>query len=290
MATYRKSPVKKGFTLLLLAFLMLLPVSGQEVQLDPVPTTDETELTPFKQQEIETRLKSFISEINKVKRETERSLYQESLDKANRKLSAIDIRWNVYYQMQQPFIGQDEQLVELVTHYQQRKQEVTDLITAKQHYVESMHQFSEADRFLSAQDTLYKQMLEQALEFSLVKQLAPKLDELKGKEQLLFADIQKYYDTAKAVSEEFSGLQMKMNKLEEHYIQLKNLSGQIQACEYKPLFDRIKDYLFGLAAVALILMFANMIQAKIKMAKQAKEALQKQKELMGLNNSEYPTI
>ena len=92
------------------------------------------------------------------------------------------------------------------------------------------------------------------------------------------------------MSDEFNGLQFKMKRIDDHFVQLKNRSEQIQACEYKPLFERIKEYLFGLAAVALILMFANMIQSKIQMAKQAKEALKKQQEMMNMQNNDYPSI
>ena len=37
-------------------------------------------------------------------------------------------------------------------------------------------------------------------------------------------------------------------------------------------------------------MFANMIQSKIQMAKQAKEALKKQQEMMNMQNNDYPSI
>ena len=81
-----------------------------------------------------------------------------------------------------------------------------------------------------------------------------------------------------------------MNQITNNYIELKNLSEQIQAAEYKPLFERIKDYLFGLAAVAIVLMFINMIQAKIKAYKQVKETAKKMEKYRQQTDNEYPSI
>ena len=68
------------------------------------------------------------------------------------------------------------------------------------------------------------------------------------------------------------------------------LSEKIQALEYKPLLERIKDYLYSLAAVAMILLFLNMVQAKIKALKQARENAKKLREMMNNEESDYPTI
>ena len=79
--------------------------------------------------------------------------------------------------------------------------------------------------------------------------------------------------------------------LNEHYYATKAMSEKIQAMEYKPLIQRIKDYLLGLACVAVILIFVNMIKTKIDAAKKAREAVKQQMELLH-NNSQtnYPTI
>ena len=53
--------------------------------------------------------------------------------------------------------------------------------------------------------------------------------------------------------------------------------------------QRIKDYLIGLAAVAILLMFFNLLNAKIKTLKAARDQAKKMKDMMeGQHN--YPTI
>ena len=113
---------------------------------------------------------------------------------------------------------------------------------------------------------------------------------MKGKAQLLFPDIQKMYEVAKGAAQEFPDLQSKMDNVEECFIKLKNSSAEIQALEYKPLLQRIKDYLFSFAAVAIILMFFNMVQAKIQMIKQASKKAKEYEEMMKGNQDDYPTI
>lgn len=88
---------------------------------------------------------------------------------------------------------------------------------------------------------------------------------------MLFAEVQNHYDIAKSLSEEFSNFLPRFQPIEEKYIELKNISEKIQALEYKPWLQRIKDYLYSLAAVAMILLFLNMLQAKLKALKQARE-------------------
>ena len=88
----------------------------------------------------------------------------------------------------------------------------------------------------------------------------------------------------------FSNFLPRFQPIEEKYIELKNISEKIQALEYKPWLQRIKDYLYSLAAVAMILLFLNMLQAKLKALKQARENAKKLREMMDKDNNDYPTI
>ena len=124
----------------------------------------------------------------------------------------------------------------------------------------------------------------------MVQALGPELEKVKGKEQLLFTEIQEQYNTAKGLSQEFKDFLPRFQPIEEKYIELKNTSEKIQALEYKPWLERIKDYLYSLAAVAIILLFINMLQAKIKAFKQARENAKKLREMMDNNDNDYPTI
>ena len=111
----------------------------------------------------------------------------------------------------------------------------------------------------------------------------------KAEEQALFTDIQTYFDQAKGASEAFPGLKIRMKAMEKKFFELQSVSTKIQEMVYKPFIQRIKDYLLGLAAVAILLMFLNLLSAKIKTLKQAREQAKKMKEMMdGQHN--YPTI
>jgi hypothetical protein len=81
-----------------------------------------------------------------------------------------------------------------------------------------------------------------------------------------------------------------MQKLEERYIELKALSDSIQAAEYKPFIERIKDYLLSFAAVAIILMFVNMVQAKIQAYKQLKKSTEDYIKAVRGGDDEIPSI
>ena len=83
----------------------------------------------------------------------------------------------------------------------------------------------------------------------------------------------------------------RVEALEDAYAVIKNKSETIQAMEYQPLFKRIKDYLLGLAAVAVVLMFVNMMRARIKAAREMRANMKKYKDSLNLGGKDdYPTI
>lgn len=239
--------------------------------------------------EIEGRMLGFYDQLSDISDRIHRATADELVE-AGQQVTAIDTKWNAYYQLRQAEIAADDSLLQIVADYQLIRQSVLDSIAGRKHYFDSQKSFSEAEAFICSQDTAYERLYKTAFEYSLVKSLAPELDKVKGKEQLLFAEVQSRYENAKALQEEFGELQLRFLKVEEKYIGLKNTSEKIQALEFKPWFDRIKDYLYGLAAVALILMFANMVQAKIKALKQARENAKKLRQMMNKDEDDYPTI
>lgn len=269
--------------LLLIWALFLCPdLSGQNEQEEAF--IDETKLL-----EIESRMLYFYDQIEEIAQKVD-LFAPEDLAKVSQQVSAIDSKWDVYYQSRQAEIANDDSLLQIVANYQLAKQGLLDSIAYKTRYFDAQARFGQAESLIASQDSTYKQLYETALGYSLLKQLAPQLETLKGKEQLLFADIQQQYETAKGLAGEFGELRPRLEKIEENYITLKNSSEKIQALEYKPLFQKIKDYLYGLAAVAMILMFLNMAQAKIKMIKQARENARKMSEMMNKDENDYPTI
>lgn len=238
----------------------------------------------------ESRLFQFLDELNELSENLTDEISDDKLQEIDKSLNTLSIKWNTYFQIRQNEIAEDDVLLELVSDYQQLRQAVIDSIQVQRHHREIQNTFHEAELFISAQDSVYEKMSEHALELSLIESFAPQLEKLKGKEQLLFADIQKQYEAAKGVVAEQPALQSRMEEVESQYIELKNASEKIQAMAYKPLFQRIKDYLFGLAAVAIVLMFISMIQSKIQMLKRARESAKKLEQMMNKDNEDYPTI
>lgn len=239
--------------------------------------------------EIEGRMLGFYNQLSDISGRIPKATADELVE-AGQQVTAIDTKWNAYYQLRQAEIAADDSLLQIVADYQLIRQSVLDSIAGRKHYYDSQKSFSDAEAFICSQDTAYERLYKTAFEYSLVKSLAPELDKVKGKEQLLFAEVQSRYENAKALQEEFGELKPRFLKMEELYIGLKNTSEKIQALEFKPWFDRIKDYLYSLAAVALILMFANMVQAKIKAFKQARENAKKFRQMMNQEEDDYPTI
>lgn len=237
--------------------------------------------------ETEIKIQQFIDEINRI---IEKQINDaDDLNEANKRLNSLDIKWNAFFQSKQNEIAENEQVLDMVSSYQQLRQATTDTIGIRKQRMEASENFAKADKFIASKKKEYQELYETAVQLSLVQKLADQLEALKGKEQLLSAEVDKNYEQAKEAANLQKGLKHKMEKLENNYIELKNYSEKIQAAEYKPFFERIKEYLFGLAAVTIILMFVNMLQAKIKMIKQARENAKKFKE-MNQGQDDYPTI
>lgn len=239
--------------------------------------------------EIESRMLSFYDQMHALSTDISHSA-PDKLTEANQQVTTIDTKWNAYYQARQSVIADDDSLLQIVANYQLVKQTVLDSIAAKQHYFDAQKSVAEAEAFCLAQDSIYQALNKKAVEYSLVKSAAPLLEQLKGEEQSLFAEVQQQYETAKNLSQEFPVFQPRFQQIEEKYIELKNRSEKIQALEYKPWIERVKDYLYSLAAVAMILMFINMVQAKIKTLKQARENAKKLREALHKEEDDYPTI
>lgn len=239
--------------------------------------------------EIESRMLSFYDQMHALSTDISHSA-PDKLTEANQQVTTIDTKWNAYYQARQSVIADDDSLLQIVANYQLVKQTVLDSIAAKQHYFDAQKSFAEAEAFCLAQDSIYQALNKKAVEYSLVKSAAPQLEQLKGEEQSLFAEVQQQYETAKNLSQEFPVFQPRFQQIEEKYIELKNRSEKTQALEYKPWIERVKDYLYSLAAVAMILMFINMVQAKIKTLKQARENAKKLREALHKEEDDYPTI
>ena len=213
----------------------------------------------------------------------------ERLKSLNSSLNSFNIRWNTYSQAQQVYVAESDSLLELVAKIQQIQQAVTDTLASKQQKYEQLANFTNAEQVIFSKDSVYRRLYKEATGYSLVSKLAAQLEKVKASEQLVFNEIQTSYTQAKEAAGVFPGLDSRMNAIEKKYVELKSVSEKIQALAYKPFIQRVKDYLIGLAAVAIMIMFLNLFYAKAKSIKQAYDQAKKLKDqMMGQQN--YPTI
>jgi archaellum component FlaC len=268
----------------------------------PVPT-DVAELKA----EIELRLSQFSDELNQMLivgqmnfsvdgsvgvSQSVVNAMAERLKNLNQSYNALDVKWNTYYQAQQMDIANDEELMNKVAGLEALKQTVKDTLDSKTLSVESIIKFADADKFIISQVAVYKNLYQKAYKLSLLKKLAPQLEKVKAKEQLVFTELQTHYDQAKASCEVVPVLSKRMTVLDEQYVVMKSVSEKVQALEYKPFFQRVKDYVLGFAAVAIILMFFNMSMAKFKAYRDKVNNLGKYKKMLDNQGkgTNYPTI
>ena len=206
-------------------------------------------------------------------------------------IKSLEVRWNNYYPMQQWDISQDEGLLACVESFELMKQEASDSLAVRKSMLQALQAFSDAQSYMHCLDTTYNRIGKKAFELSLTSKTAPMLEKEKKKEELLFASVQEKFDQAKEAGKYKLVSAERMEALEDDYAVLKNKSETIQAMQYKPLIQRVKDYLLGLAAVAVLLMFLNMVRSRIKAAKEMRKNMKKYKETLKLNGQdEYPTI
>jgi hypothetical protein len=271
--------MRKFFTLIL-GLSCFLGVFAQE--------TPE-KVDPFKALEVRGRMSLFIDEIETLLANIS-SAKQKQLKKAEKSLKGIENKWNVYGTVNCDVIASEESLMEVVVKFEEKKQLLSDSIASQLHKLDSYDKFTQTEEFLDSQLKPYTDLYNEAVEYSLVQQTTPLLEKLKTKEGLTFSDITARYEESKNISEEFPALKKRMEELENDYIEIKALSEKIQATEYKPFLTRIKDYLYSLAAVAMLLMFANMVQAKIQAFQQMRKSAKEYQELLKKNEEEIPSI
>ena len=217
---------------------------------------------------------------------------EQRMQTLNLTYNQLDVKWNTYYQAQQMDIANSEDLMNMVARIEELKQTVKDTLDAKDAMVKAISDFADADQFIISQVAVYKKLYKRAYKLSLIKKLAPQLEKAKARELLVFEKLQASYDAAKAATELVPSLQPRMNVLDEQFVVMKSVSEKVQALEYKPLFQRIKDYVMGLAAVSIILLFVSMMIARYKAYKDKLANLKKVNEMMNKQgkDAQYPMI
>ena len=169
------------------------------------------------------------------------SVLEDRMNSYNQRYNSLDVMWTTYTQAQQMDIANDEDLMTMVANIEALKQSVTDTLDARSNMVKAISDFATADQFIISQVAVYKKLYKRAFKLSLLKKLAPQLEKAKAREQLVFEKLQASYDSAKAAAELVPSLQPRMNVLDEQFVVMKSVSEKVQALEYKPLIQRVKD-------------------------------------------------
>lgn len=238
---------------------------------------------------IEVKIHEFLENIDKLSASDVNSL--QDIEVVKKKLSQLQTRWTTYYQAKQAIIADNDSLLNLVTEYQQKQQGLSDSLNMYKAETEKVVQFNKDVNFIKGKEKEYDIMASTAEKLALVEKSAPLLDKLKNKEQVLMAEIDQRYQAASETAQNNPTLKKSMEELTNVYLEIKSNSEKIQAAEFKPFFERIKDYLLGFAAVAIILMFFNVVQSKIGAVKKLREQQKKMKDLFPQNNDpNTPTI
>lgn len=288
--------MRRRLTYVLALGMLLLPGAGYA----------QDGLSEGERLDIQTRLNQFLDNLGPVYEACKAKLplsndvqltegYLRTLERRvknlDQSLNSLGVRWNNYFPAHQKEISQDEGLMDGAQSFELLRQEASDSLDVRKKMVQALRDFSDAKAYMESLDTVYNSMGKKAFELSLSSKTAPLLEKQKMKEQLLFATVQEKFDNAREAEALHVVSAQRMEALEDIYAALKNKSETIQAMTYKPLIQRIKDYLLGLAAVAVLLMFINMVRTKIKAAKDAKENMKKYKDALHLNGQdEFPTI
>ena len=213
----------------------------------------------------------------------------ERLKSLSSALNSFSTRWDTYSAAQQVYIADNDSLLNRVAIIQQMRQAVTDTLAVRQQQRDQLVAFSTAEKFIWGQDKNYRQLYKKAIQYSMSPKLAAQLEKVKATEQALTADVNKYYGQAKDAATAFPGLELRMTAMENKVFELQTVSAKIQEMAYKPFIQRVKDYLMGLACVAILLMGLNLLKSKLAQVKQARDQAKKMKEMMkGQHN--YPTI
>ena len=292
-------PITKRYILLALFILgAWLPTIAQEM-------TEEEQYNAQFQAEMSAQLNKLTSELdilfddaNKQLSFSERDIRSaytvRTLDakaqSLNRRLQALNVRWDAFNASYLSFISENDTLMEQMTQAQLLKQTLTDTIAAQQTKCQTIKDFMAAEQLILAQDSLYHKLYQQAYRLSFVQKLTPQLEKLKAQEQAHFLPIQEAYEKVKTAAETVPQLRTRADQLNERFYAIKAQSEQIQQMKYMPLMQRFKDYLLGLASVAVLILLFNNLMSKYKAAKQKKETLQKQAELLKKQQNDYPTI
>ena len=274
--------------LLLIAIIFLagLNASGKSAGGQNAAPVD----TVKKQQEILTLLDSLFNNVSELVSSVP-YMSERRMESAEQNISFYQQKWDMTVEMNKPFITEDQtEILNLLTEFPALTQQFKDAIEKQKQTASAKDAVNNIFKKLDGEEAAYRSLYKKAQILSLHKKGTPQLEQLKASEKLHFEELTQYYNTAKQGAEQFPALKEKFAKAENTYIKVSAISKQIQELAYQPFIDRAKNYLIGLGAVAMILMFFNMMITKFKAAKDAKNAMKKYQDMVKQNNNDIPTI
>ena len=263
----------------------LLPMAQEPAQEEAAPALSEELLL-----EMSEKMEGFLSELTELSEDIPQTKTANALAAVRRRLTSLNVRWDAYNTLMQMDIAQSELLMEFVAQFQTTQQQVTEAMDQQQLVLEAIVRFREVERQFPNYEKRYEELEQEAISYSLIAKTADLLAQVKGKEQLLFQEVDQQFMAAKEAVALVPTLTTEGARLENRYLVLKQKSEVIQAAAYKSPIERIKDYVMTFAAVAIILMFFSMVQSKLKALKAARENAKQYQEMLQKNNPEIPTI
>ena len=218
------------------------------------------------------------------------SANREDVNLCRQEFVKLNLRWTKYYLSIEHIVLEEEEVLNMVLQLNDRIKELENSIDRRLLFFKQDEIFLQDLAFLQNLQKEYDDLKKLAISYSLTEQTAGQLEELKAREESIFEDASVKFGSMKSILNEFPELRDKESEAEQLFANISVKSQSIRSAEYKPFLDRIKDYLYSLAAVALLLMFVGMIQTKISAAKALKKNAKALEALRKQNSNEYPTI
>lgn len=263
------------------------PIAAQEPE--AAPAEEEDYILLEEELEIAERLEEYVDEYNTLTLEISLTP-SESLDALGKQADVVGRKANLYLQSKLEAISLSDTLLSLTAEVQALNQMVADSIESQKVKLKAISEFKKAQNVIAMSDTLFNSLLDKAEKYSYTEQTADQLAEVQSKSQLEFQSIQELYQNAAGALAFMPSLERRYEEMKTRFLKLQKLNDDIQKTAYKPLIERVKDWLLGIAAVSIILMFINMVVSKIQAIQKMKESAKKAKELLERQSSDIPEI
>lgn len=276
-------------TILLVTMSATMSVWAMPARLDVSPDLSTTSHSSGPSNTTMGEMDAYISTLLNIEKNISQAKMTE-IKGLERMLQNVNVQWNIYTQVRQHDIVEDENLMDKFTAFQVAFQVVSDSIAAQKARLKAMEDITQAEKLLESKRHQYSQYLSESRRLSLTAKTAPLLQQLQANEQIVFTELQQTFQQATKAASLVPSLKNRMDSLNQLFAEIKVQSDKVQQAKYVPLMQHLKDSLMSLAAVAIILMFVSMMRSKYAALKAAKKAAKQYKSMAQFNDNEYPTI